>query len=104
MVPIVAIEALVFLRVEDLSGGESDCFLLEAFRDSHVNGLVSFRVGAVGGGSESRCCRTGGVGGGGNLTGDILPVKPCMPLPEFRGGRVGVSDDLFSADHQPRTI
>lgn len=96
MVPMVAMDAFVFLRGEDFSGGDSGCFLLDAFRESHVNGLVSFLVGAVGGGRESRLSNIGGVGGGGNLTGDILPVKPCIP--EFRGGSVGVSDVLFSAD------
>jgi hypothetical protein len=98
MVPIVAIEAFVFLRGEDFIGGDSACFLLDAFRESHVNGLVSFRVGAAGGGRESRFSSIGGVGGGGNLTGDMLPEKPCIKLPEFRGGNVGVSDVLLSAD------
>ena len=98
MVPMVAMDAFVFLRGEDLIGGDSACFLLDAFRDSQVNGLVSFLVGAAGGGSESRFSTMGGVGGGANLGVAMVPEKPCIPLPEFRGGSVGVSDDLFSAD------
>jgi hypothetical protein len=96
MVPIVATDAFVFLRGDDLSGGDSGCFgLLEALRDSQENGLVSFLVGAAGGGSESRFSRAGGAaGGGGNLTGDILPDSPCIPLAELRGGSLGVSDVL----------
>lgn len=67
--------------------------MLELFRESHANGLVSFRVTGAGGAGFSRAA--GGGGGGGNLTGDIWPDRPCSPLAdaveslESRGGNLG---------------
>lgn len=66
-------------------------FLLELFRDSHAKGLVSFLD--VGGGGAAFSCTAGGWGGGGNLTGDILPDRPWSALlvesRESRGGNFG---------------
>jgi hypothetical protein len=97
----VAMDALVFLRSVVESGGDSGCFCFELFRESHENGLVSFRVGAGGGAGNELCFSfSGGGGGGGNLTGDILPERPCSPLVESRGGRVGGRSGLFAASRK----
>lgn len=94
-------EALVFLLSAVDSGGDSGCFLLELFRDSQEKGLVSFRVGAAGGGGNEVCfSEAGGGGGGGNLTGDMLPDRPCNPpAAASRGGSFGAPEDsgLFAA-------
>jgi hypothetical protein len=93
---MVAIEAFVFLLSVEDRGGDSG-FLLELFRDSHEKGLVSFLV--VGGGKEI-CFSTaeGAGGGGGNLTGDILPESPCRPVMEdARGGSFGRIEEAFAA-------
>lgn len=86
------IEALVLRRSARGKGGDPG-FLLELFRESQENGLVSFLVTAGGGAGFS--WRTGGGGGGGNLTGDIWPERPCRLLAdaveprESRGGNFG---------------
>lgn len=88
----------MFLRSEVAKGGDSGCFCFELFRESHENGLVSFRVGAGGGAGSEECFSfSGGGGGGGNLTGDILPERPCIPPVEFRGGTAGAISGLFAA-------
>jgi len=90
LLPTVAIDAFVFLLSVDDKGGDSGCFLLELFLESQEKGLVSLRVGAGGGGSDVCFSEAGGAGGGGgNLTGDILPDKPCSPPVESRGGNLG---------------
>ena len=95
---MVARDALVFLRSVVDRGGDSGCFVFELFRESHENGLVSFRVGAGGGAGNELCFSfSGGGGGGGNLTGDILPERPCSPPVESRAGRVGGRSGLFAA-------
>jgi hypothetical protein len=85
---IVAMEAPVFRRsaVVVAAGGDSG-FLLELFRESHANGPVSFLD--VGGGGAGFSCAAGGAGGGGNLTGDILPERPCSAVVESRESRGG---------------
>jgi hypothetical protein len=85
LLPRVLIEAPVFLR-SDTGGGETSAFLLELLRDSHANGLVSFR--ATGGAGMGFSC-AGGGGGGGNLTGGIAPEKPCSEVVESRESRGG---------------
>ena len=94
LLPIVAIEAPVcrFSAVE--VGGADSGFLLELFLDSHANGPVSFLVGAGAGFSSV----AGGAGGGGNLTGDIRPERPCSePVEswEARGGSFGTEPGVF---------
>ena len=89
-------EAFVFLLSVVESGGDSGCFLLELFRESHEKGLVSFRVGAGGGGNELCFSGAGAGGGGGNLTGDILPDSPCSPLAESRGGSLGGCPEVLA--------
>jgi hypothetical protein len=85
---IVAMEAPVFRRsaVVVAAGGDSG-FLLELFRESHANGPVSFLD--VGGAGAGFSCAAGGAGGGGNLTGDIVPERPCSPVVESRESRGG---------------
>lgn len=82
----VLIEALVF-RLSATGGGEDSAFLLELFRDSHANGLVSFLEG--GGAGAAFSCAGGAGGGGGNLTGDILPERPWVAPAEFRDSLFG---------------
>lgn len=94
LLPSVAIDAFVFLRSPD-GGGEGSAFLLELLRDSHENGLVNLRV--TGGAGADFSCAAGGGGGGGNLTGDILPDRPCIALVESRdslGGSFGADVDF----------
>lgn len=82
-------DAFVF-RLSVVGGGEDSGFLLELLRDNHEKGLVSFRAGAGAGVGFS--CAGGGGGGGGNLTGDILPERPCkadVESRESRGGSLG---------------
>lgn len=86
LLPRVLIDEFVFRRSEVCTGGVSG-FLLELFRDSHANGLVSFLEGAGAGAAFSWAA--GGGGGGGNLTGDILPERPCRPFVESRDSRGG---------------
>jgi hypothetical protein len=96
---MVANEEFVFLRSDVGMGGDST-FCFELFRDSHAKGPVSFRVGAEGGGRElCFSCAGGADGGGGNLTGDIFPERPCKPSPVlewFRGGSFGKGPGSFS--------
>jgi len=73
---MVARDALVFLRSDEARGGDST-FLFELFRDNHEKGLVSF-LATVGAGVGKFF--SGAGGGGGNLTGDILPERPCRPV------------------------
>lgn len=97
---MVAREEVVFLLSAVASGGDSGCFLLELFRESHEKGPVSLREGAAGGGGSEECfSEAGGGGGGGNLTGDILPDRPWRLPVESRGGSVGgpPSSGLFAA-------
>lgn len=87
------IEAFVLRRSVVVAGVSAFCF--EEFRDSHENGLVSFRDGGGGAGFSL----AGGGGGGGNFTGDILPDRPCIAdveSRESRGGSLG-SGLLFFA-------
>lgn len=92
-------EALVLRRSDKDVGGDSG-FLLELLRDNQVNGLVSFRDTGGGGFSFSGTC--GGGGGGGNLTGDIMPERPCRAEAELvesresRGGRAGSKPGVFA--------
>lgn len=82
-------------RLSVTGGGDDSGFLLELFRDSHANGLVSFLAGG-GAGTTFSC--TGG-GGGGNLTGDILPERPWVApaeFLEFRGGSFGSGPVVFA--------
>jgi hypothetical protein len=82
---IVAIEAPVFRRsavVVAVAAGNDSGFLLELFRASHANGPVSFLD--VEGAGVGFSCMAGGAGGGGKLTGDILPERPCSPVVESR--------------------
>ena len=73
--------------------------MLELFRESHANGLVSFLDTGAGGAGFS--WTAGGGGGGGNLTGDIWPDRPCSPLAEAveslesRGGSLGSRSESF---------
>lgn len=97
MLPSVVIDALV-LRRSVTGGGEDSGFLLELFRDNQAKGLVSFLAGAGAGAGFS--CTAGGGGGGGNLTGDILPDRPCKALVESResrGGSLGRRVGAFAA-------
>lgn len=94
LLPSVVIEALVF-RLSATGGGEVSGFLLELLRDSHAKGLVSFREGAGAGIVFS--CAGGGGGGGGNLTGDILPDRPCSAPVESRESRGGSLGSRFEA-------
>lgn len=94
LLPSVVTDAFVF-RLSAVGGGEDSGFLLELFRDSHEKGLVSFLD--VGGGAGFSCAGGAG-GGGGNLTGDILPERPCMAdveSRESRGGNLGSGPDDF---------
>jgi hypothetical protein len=87
------------LRRSDSDKGGDSGFLLELLRDSQVKGLVSFRDIAGGGFSFSGTC--GGGGGGGNLTGAMVPERPCRAEAELvesresRGGRVGNRPGVF---------
>jgi hypothetical protein len=102
LLPIVAIDAPVFRRsaVVVAAGGDSG-FLLELFLDSQAKGPVSFLVVVGAGAGAGFSCTAGGAGGGGNLTGDILPERPCSPLAEFvesresRGGSLGSMPAAF---------
>lgn len=99
LLPSVFIDAFVFRRSATGAGGDS-AFLFDEFRDSHENGLVNLRATAGGGADFSSL---GGGGGGGNLTGDILPDKPCTALVESReslGGNFGNSPGVFAASVQ----
>jgi hypothetical protein len=93
------IEAVVFRRSAE-GGAVASAFLFEVFRESHEKGLVSFRETAGGGAAFSW---VGGGGGGGNLTGDILPDKPCIALVESReslGGSFGSRPEAFAPSVQ----
>jgi hypothetical protein len=87
------------LRRSDSDKGGDSGFLLELLRESQVKGLVSFRDIAGGGFSFSGTC--GGGGGGGNLTGAMVPERPCRAEAELvesresRGGRVGSRPGVF---------
>ena len=93
---MVAMEAPVFRRSAVLvtAGGDSG-FLLELFRESHANGPVSFLD--VGGAGAGFSCKAGGAGGGGNLTGDITPERPCNPVVESRESRGGSFGSMLGA-------
>jgi hypothetical protein len=100
LLPSVAIDAFVFLR-SAVGGGDSGT-LPELFRDSHENGFRNF-PGTGAGDTELCFSSAGGAGGGGNLTGDILPDSPWRPVAEFpRGGSFGrrPGDLAFSAHCQ----
>lgn len=104
---MVAIEAPVFRRESVVvdAGGDSG-FLLELFRDSQAKGPVSFLDAGAGAGAGFSCA-AGGAGGGGNLTGDILPERPCSAVVESwesRGGTFGREAGAFapSAVGQPQ--
>jgi hypothetical protein len=88
-------EAVVFRRSE--AGGGDSAFLFEVLRDSHENGLVSLRETE---GVEAAFSWAGGAGGGGgNLTGDILPDRPWVVLAELResrGGSLGAWVEAFA--------
>jgi hypothetical protein len=91
---IVAIEAPVFRRsAVDVAAGVDSGFLLELFRESHANGPVSFLD--VEGAGAGFSCTAGGAGGGGKLTGDILPERPCSPVVESRESRGGSFDSML---------
>jgi hypothetical protein len=100
LLPSVFTEALVFLR-SDTGADVASAFLLDEFRDSHENGLVNLRAAAGGGAAFSSF---GGGGGGGNLTGDILPDRPCVALfvesRESLGGSFGSGPEAFAASIQ----
>jgi hypothetical protein len=103
LLPSVFIEAFVFRRSVVVAGCAS-AFLLEEFRDNHENGLVSFRE--TGGGGAAFSC-AGGGGGGGNLTGDILPERPCNAVVESReslGGSLGTTPAAFAPSVQSQTV
>lgn len=93
---MVATEAFVFLLSADDRGGDSG-FLLELFRDNQDGKLGNF-LGAAGCGGRELCFSwAGGGGGGGKLTGDILPERPCRPVPECsRGGSLGSRSGAFA--------
>ena len=95
---MVASDDVVFLRSEDDRGGDSGCFLLDEFRESHEKGLVSFLEGGAGVGNE--VCFSFSVAGGategeGDLTGDMLP-EPCGALAESKEGNFGRRSDCFA--------
>jgi hypothetical protein len=99
LLPSVLIEAFVFRR-SVVDGMADSVFLLDVFRDNHEKGLVSLRETAGGGADFSWA---GGGGGGGNLTGDILPDKPCIALVESReslGGSLGSRPEAFAPSVQ----
>lgn len=78
----------MFRRPVVTGGGDVSGFLLELCRDNHAKGPVSFLVD--GGGAGTDFSGAGGAGGGGgNLTGDILPDRPCSALVESRDSRGG---------------
>jgi hypothetical protein len=94
------IEVVVFRRSAEV-GAEGSAFLFEVLRDSHEKGLVSFRE--TDGGGADFSWAGGGGGGGGNLTGDILPDKPCIALVESReslGGSFGSTAEAFAPSVQ----
>jgi hypothetical protein len=96
LLPSVFTDAFVFLRSDTGTVADS-AFLFELFRDSHENGLVNLRATAGGGAAFSSF---GGGGGGGNLTGDILPDRPCVALfvesRESLGGSFGSRPEVFA--------
>lgn len=73
---MVAIEAPVFRRSDIVDVGGDSGFLLELFLDSQAKGPVSFLGAGAGFSCAGFSCAVGGAGGGGNLTGDILPERP----------------------------
>lgn len=100
LLPRVLIDAFVFLR-SDVDAGGVSAFLLELFLDNHEKGLVSFR--ATGGAGVAFSWTAGGCGGGGNLTGDILPDRPWVPPVESReslGGSLGAAPEAFAPSKQ----
>lgn len=83
---MVAIEDTVFRRSGEGRGGSGGevtvSFGVLEFRDSHENGLVSFRVGGGGGGGRESL---GAAGGGANGTGGSGPCSPCKTFMAFKG-------------------
>lgn len=72
----------MFRRSDIVEVGGDSGFLLELFRDSQAKGPVSFLGAAAGFSGACFSCAAGAAGGGGNLTGDILPERPWIEAVE----------------------
>jgi hypothetical protein len=87
----VAIDEAVFLRPplpgDGRVGDATESFGVDAFRESHENGLVNFLVG--GGAGAGRVDDECDGGGGDHGTDGRIPEKPCSDGFEVLGGGAG---------------